>query len=74
MMLDEGSARCTAFDGEAMAGMLGICIAVRSSDEWNDELLDSVEQLSPEVSIDRLGFETPVRMFGSNVCGFGMVP
>lgn len=43
MVLDEGSARCTAFDSETMTGMLGICITVCGSDEWDDELLYSIE-------------------------------
>jgi hypothetical protein len=74
MVLDEGSAWCTTLDSETMAGMLGVCIKVCGSDERDNELLNRVEQLLSKVSIDRVGFETPVRMLGKNVCGFGMVP
>ena len=46
MMLDEGSARCTALNGETMAGVLGVCIAVCGSNEWDYELLNGIKQLS----------------------------
>lgn len=45
MVLDKRSARCTTFDGEAMASVLSLCIAVRSSNERDYEFLDSIKQL-----------------------------
>jgi hypothetical protein len=54
MMLNKGGARCATLNGETMAGVLGVCIAVCGSNERDDELLDSVEQLlAKSVLIDQ---------------------
>lgn len=45
MVFDERSSRRAALNGKTVADMLGIRIAVCSSNEWDDELLDSIEQL-----------------------------
>jgi hypothetical protein len=45
VVFDERSSRRAALNGETVADMLGICIAVCGSNEWDDELLNSIEQL-----------------------------
>lgn len=50
MMLDKCGARCTTLDGETMAGVLCVCILVCGSDEWDDELLNCIEELLSKVS------------------------
>lgn len=69
-MLDERCARCTARDSETMAGMLGVCVAVCGSDEWDYELLNGVEQLYLE-SACRRRYEVT---FGTKWCILGTVP
>lgn len=61
VVLDQGSTGCTALDCETMAGVLGLCITVCSSNEWNDELLHSIEELRKlaliEVCMTMLGMD-----------------
>ena len=45
MVLDQRSARRTAADGETVAGVLGVCIAVCGSNERDYEFLDGIKQL-----------------------------
>lgn len=45
MVLDESGSGPLAIDGEAVAGVLCCCIFVCGANEWNDEVLDRVEEL-----------------------------
>ena len=46
VVFHERSPRRAALDGETVASVFGVCIAVCGSNEWDYELLNGIKQLS----------------------------